>query len=1342
MKKIIIPTAILIMLALAAATDYYWTFQAPEDFNNGTFVNMQAVNGYLELSTDLQTLRYLWVANAAESSVSKIDTVLNAEVARYWTGSHPATDIDSPSRTAVDSYGNVWIGNRLGDRSAVSIAGYSSFCVDRDFSGTLSTSYDANSDGSIQLGEMLPWTQDECVIRWRNLTTTSGYGPRAVAIDLNGYVWVGLYQDRMYVKLDPHTGNTVATVPISATPYGAIVDGNGYLWSANRNSHSVTQIDTETNQVIGTYPLRTSATMPASNPYGISVDRNNKVWISLWGAQSGGYSRGVMQINGANPTQQRYFNVGTNGRGITVDFDGNVWLADSGTGRLYKLAPSTTTYPADLNIACSTTSIGSTPIGTVVDGQGNIWVMSQASNMATKIDPTDCSVMATVATGLGPYTYSDATGAVLNQFIRLGTWTITLQSPDMVHWTNITWDEWDNGEDNIILEKRTLEEAAFTQVSDGELFDNVSTGLVIRVTMQRNSDDSSPKLDNLRIGAQGPIFCIGDGTISMADRSVEFNFSSYPGHEYYLSNMVDSIVGLPCSINDLEWTVGTTPQFGITGPDAPGNISIIPRDNWTVSVSDTVPVASRCVAPACYTGSSSNLFGMGNVDVVLITDFSGSMKKAVNSWEQGYTDNNCLDIYDSQSPRKTHLAKCVDQDLVSTVLNYSGNRVWPVFMHDNEIDYYTGDPESVDAVNSYIRSYGPQGTDKTCLACALNRAYEILSANSNPSRPKVIVLMTDGVPTHCADGFCGSTSDVYGIQQCEGFCDSNGMSGCGIIQGCDDSLCLPAEQNTVSSANRLINDLDTKIYTIAFGVVQDCTRAQSLLGQIASSSGGEYYHSNSTQELRQIYMNIAHQIVSINNLTAVWPGPSAVFTGTAQLSIDYQLSSLCGNMIPEPGEECDELSIFCINCNWTSCGDGILQTPNGRRLGGPANDGVEQCDAGINNDPSDGCHDNCTFASVCGNSVTEILEECDDGNTDDTDTCTSLCLNARCGDGYVFSNGCTDCEECDLGALNALLPNRCRPDCSLPACGDAILDSNPPFNEQCDDGANGYDMDGCNDLCQYTTTCGNGIREGVEQCDMGILNSDLIPDRCRLNCHNPICGDGIMDSGETCDDGNTFPLDGCDSACQIEPTILGTCPDGAVNQPWEECDDGPLGSDSCTPWCRWTECGDGIEQSPNHYGLNEECDDGNINNTDFCSNTCEEQCVWASRTTNQDRNISLSLYPYVSPVFPNPGLTWTTEGETPLSAIPYPHDVFKIAVPPGFTGTDQINLTATDGSDHAMMCFNFHVTPTPVYGLTFPEPTRVLVSKSKLVQGYEEDSLTGEFNPWGPYIIMVKVWEK
>jgi cysteine-rich repeat protein len=65
-------------------------------------------------------------------------------------------------------------------------------------------------------------------------------------------------------------------------------------------------------------------------------------------------------------------------------------------------------------------------------------------------------------------------------------------------------------------------------------------------------------------------------------------------------------------------------------------------------------------------------------------------------------------------------------------------------------------------------------------------------------------------------------------------------------------------------------------------------------------------------------------------------------------------------------------------------------------------------------------------------------------------------------------------------------------------------------------------------LVTYNALCGNGLKEGSEQCDGGF--------NCAADCTLlPICGDGNVVSNEQCDDGNLTANDGCSPTCTVEP---------------------------------------------------------------------------------------------------------------------------------------------------------------------------------------------------------------
>ncbi len=236
-------------------------------------------------------------------------------------------------------------------------------------------------------------------------------------------------------------------------------------------------------------------------------------------------------------------------------------------------------------------------------------------------------------------------------------------------------------------------------------------------------------------------------------------------------------------------------------------------------------------------------------------------------------------------------------------------------------------------------------------------------------------------------------------------------------------------------------------------------------------------------------------------------------------------------------------SLPTIQADEARCGDAVVDTN-------------EACDDG-NEDNTDSCTDRCEFAA-CGDGYVQRDERCDDGNFNDRDGCTNVCEPARCGDAIWRQDLNAEAEgfeACDDGNLEE--SDGCTTLCAPPRCGDGITQT----DEACDDG-NTIDSDACRNTC-VAATCGDSVtradvvegEDGYEACDGG--------ENCSEDCRLVLCGNGIAEPGEACDDGNTIDTDAC-IAC-----ALARCGDGHLYEGAEACDDGNLDpGDSCSVDCR------------------------------------------------------------------------------------------------------------------------------------------------------------------------------
>jgi peptide/nickel transport system substrate-binding protein len=208
----------------------------------------------------------VWVANSGERSVSWINPSTDTVVKTVPVG-------NGPTGIAL-GLGAVWVANSL-DNSVSRI--------DPDSGDVVATVPVGGTPSGVAVGLGAVWVanaSDNTVSRFSPATGAVvrpigvGNGPRAIAVGAGG-VWVANSLDGTISRVDPASDAVVATVPVGEGP-SAVAVGRGGVWAASEVRGTVSRVDPDTNTVAGTIQV-------GSAPAGAAVV-NDALWVSTRGA--------------------------------------------------------------------------------------------------------------------------------------------------------------------------------------------------------------------------------------------------------------------------------------------------------------------------------------------------------------------------------------------------------------------------------------------------------------------------------------------------------------------------------------------------------------------------------------------------------------------------------------------------------------------------------------------------------------------------------------------------------------------------------------------------------------------------------------------------------------------------------------------------------------------------------------------------------------------------------------------------------------------------------------------------------------------------------------------------
>lgn len=208
--------------------------------------------------------------------------------------------------------------------------------------------------------------------------------------------------------------------------------------------------------------------------------------------------------------------------------------------------------------------------------------------------------------------------------------------------------------------------------------------------------------------------------------------------------------------------------------------------------------------------------------------------------------------------------------------------------------------------------------------------------------------------------------------------------------------------------------------------------------------------------------------------------------------------------------------------------------------------------------------------AVCGNGVTEPPEECDDKNQVEGDGCTAACkidssvVADKCPGGTLGLKGTSTQKQGTAVGNTQWYANDTDSSCGGVYAAEGVFSFTPDISGTAVVSLGGATQTPYDAVLYARTTCGDDATEvdcdetttpGGEQLEFPVvagtpyyvfvdgLQGATGPFKAQVIVSVAECGNGKKEGGEECDDGNLAPGDGCSVSCVFEPAgPVDTCP--------------------------------------------------------------------------------------------------------------------------------------------------------------------------------------------------------